>query len=171
MSMLRAQAQAEWRLLALAALPIAIVIALAVQSFLVVRQELTEAALSRRSAIARLAAVTVQEKFDRLLDVGASLATRVKFRALVTEGNWTEAIKILVDVPKDLPYIERIVLSDARGVLKADVPSDPSVIGKDFSGREWFKGVSREWKPYVTNAVRRQAAPRDGRRRSARRGR
>ena len=160
MSMLRAQAQAEWRLLALAALPIAIVIALAVQSFLVVRQELTEAALSRRSAIARLAAVTVQEKFDRLLDVGASLATRVKFRALVTEGNWTEAIKILVDVPKDLPYIERIVLSDARGVLKADVPSDPSVIGKDFSGREWFKGVSREWKPYVTNAVRRQAAPR-----------
>src|SRR3990172_6353496 len=116
MSMLRAQAQAEWCLLALAALPLVIVIALAVQSYIAIHRELTEVALARRSTIAKVAAVALQEKFDRLLDVGASLATRVRFRELVTQGRWEEAIRILAGVPADLPYIDRIALFDTRGV-------------------------------------------------------
>jgi hypothetical protein len=54
-------------------------------------RELTESALSRRASISYLAAATLSEKFDRLIDIGVSLATRVRFRELIGEGQWADA--------------------------------------------------------------------------------
>ncbi len=131
----------------------------AVQSYRAVDRELTSAALSGRAAVAQLAAATLAEKFDHLADVTVSLATRVRFRQLVAAGEWDEAIKILRDVPRDFPLVDRLVLFDSAGTLMADLPEQPEVRGKNFAYRDWYQGVARDWKPYISSVYRRAAAP------------
>ena len=121
---------------------------------------LTEAALSRRNSIATLVSKILEQQFTRLVDLGISLATRVRFRQLVGEGKWDEAIAILKDVGKDFPSIDRVFLADPAGTLKADMPVLANVRGKNFAERDWYRGVSRNWKPYVSNVYQRAAEPR-----------
>src|SRR6266511_1995864 len=73
-------------------------------------QDLTDSALSRRQSIAYLASTALEQRFNRLTDLGVSLATRVRFRQLVGEGKWDEAIEILQSVRKDFPFIDRVFL-------------------------------------------------------------
>ena len=49
-------------------------------------KNLTELALARRQSVAELAAAALEQRFHRLTDIGTSLATRVRFRQLVSEG-------------------------------------------------------------------------------------
>jgi signal transduction histidine kinase len=155
----RANPRLDRKLFTVVALPVAIVVLLAVQSYVAIEQELTDVALSRRSAIARLAAVTLSEKFDRLVDVGTSLATRVRFRELAAAGNWAEASAILAGVGADFPEVDRITLHDTDGVLRAAAPDVPGLIGRRFAGYDWFKGLTREWRPYVSEVYKRPVGP------------
>ena len=50
-------------------------------------QDLTESALSRRESIAYLASTALEQRFNRLTDVGVSFATRVRFRQLASESS------------------------------------------------------------------------------------
>ena len=153
-------ARMRWRYAAVfLALVFTGIILIAWQSYRALDHELTAAALSRRGAVSDLAAATLSEKFDHLVDVGISLATRVRFRQLIAAGQWAEAIEILRDVPRDLPFIERLFLTDVEGTLMADVPELPGVRGKSFAYREWHKGISRYWRPYVSPVYQRAAAP------------
>jgi signal transduction histidine kinase len=135
------------------------VLLVAVISSLRTYRDMTQAALDRRQAIASLAAATLRERIDRLIDLGLSLATRVDFRELVAQGHWEEAIQILQDIPKDFPAVERTFLADLQGTLRADVPAIPGVRGQSFSHRDWYTGVSRDWTPYLSGAYRRTAEP------------
>ncbi|OGC81072.1 hypothetical protein A2943_02055 [Candidatus Adlerbacteria bacterium RIFCSPLOWO2_01_FULL_51_16] len=117
----------------------------------------TVSALSRREAIASLAAVTLKERTDRVIDVGISLATRVQFQKLIEAGKWDEAIKVMERVPKDFPYIERVALFDPQGIFEAVTPLTPelsTIIGQDFSYRDYYQGVSKNWEPYVAEAIK-----------------
>ncbi|HSC05755.1 MAG TPA: cache domain-containing protein [Steroidobacteraceae bacterium] len=134
-------------------------VAIAILHFRSIDRELTEIALSRRVSVAGLAAATLSEKFARLVDLSVSLATRVRFRELVGEGRWVEAVEILREVPRDFSLVERLFLADVDGTLRADVPELPGVRGRNFSGREWYQGVRREWQPYVSPLYLRTAVP------------
>ena len=159
MKLLMSRVRARWGYAIVLSLASAAVIVTAVPSYRAIDRELTDVALSRRAAVAQLATVTLSEKFDHLIDISISLATRVRFRQLVAAGQWAEAIEILRDVPRDLPAIERLFLTDTAGTLTADVPELPGVRGQSFAYRDWYKGVSRDGKPYVSPAYQRAAAP------------
>ena len=143
----------------------AIVIALvgfavfAVDTYRDVGRELTDVAMARRVAVAQLAAATLSERLDRMVELTVSLATRVRFAQLVAAGQWQAAAQILEGVPAQFRFVDRLALYDAQGTLMADVPERPDVRGKSFAHRDWFKGVSREWKPYVSVVYQRAAMP------------
>lgn len=140
-----------------------IVLPLALIGFLSYRDQsasLTSAALSRRGSIAYLAAAVLTEKLGRLTDLGVSFATRVRFSQLVAEGKWDDAIAILGTVSRDFPSIERVFIASKDGTLMVDAPALPGVRGQNFSQRDWYAGVSREWKPYVSQVYKRAAEPR-----------
>jgi signal transduction histidine kinase len=122
--------------------------------------DMTEGALSRRKSLAALASSTLEQRFQRLTDLGVSLATRVRFRQFVHEAKWDDAIGILEDVPRDFPFIERLFLADPSATLMADTPALPNVRGKSFSDRDWYHGVSRNWRPYISDVYQRAAEPR-----------
>lgn len=146
----------RWLVVAGICLPVA---GLALFGFLRTRTEMMRQSHERREAVARLSATLLDEKFDRLRDVALSLAGRVRMRELVAEGRWKDAVAILQDVPADLPYVDRIFLADPAGVLRADVPEVASVHGKSFAHRDWYRGVSAGWNPYVSDIYVRAAEP------------
>lgn len=136
------------------------VIFLAALTYFRTRQVATASAVSQRQAIAYLAATTLKEKLDRLTDISVALASRVRFRQLVSEGKWDEAVQILKGVPEDFPFFDRVFLSGPDGTLWADTPALPDVRGKNFANRDWYRGVSQNWKPYVSDVYQRAAEPR-----------
>lgn len=97
---------------------------------------------------------------EKAEDVALSLADRVRFRKLIREGNWEQAIEILQNVPKIWSWVERVFLVDPSGVLRADTPALPGVRGKNFAFRDWYKQVSSGWRPYISNVYTRTAEPR-----------
>lgn len=130
-----------------------------VGTYRMVHQELTRAALARREAIATLAARVLQEKFDHVADLGMSLASRTLFRQLIREGKWPEAAATFKDIPMRFPFVNRIFLSDPAGTLMQTLPPAPELLGKSFAHRDWYRGVTRAWKPYVSEIYTRSAAP------------
>lgn len=122
-------------------------------------RDLTAMALDRRQAVVKASAVALRERLDRLVEVGIALAGRVRFRALINEGQWEKAMAIQAEGIKDFPYIERIFLSDPKGTLKVDYPRLPGVVGRNFSFREWYQGVRQNWEPYISAVYIRTARP------------
>lgn len=122
-------------------------------------REMTQAVLAKRESISNLVAAVLTEKLDRVIDVGVSLSTRVRFRQLVEARQWDEAIDIMSAVPSQLPYVERLFLADPKGVVVADTPPLPNVRGRDFSHRDWYQGAVRTGKPYVSPIYKRAAVP------------
>ncbi|MDP3779228.1 MAG: cache domain-containing protein [bacterium] len=123
--------------------------------------DFNNAILSRRQALAFLAASVVKERLDRVVDIGISLSTRLQFRQLIEAGKWDEAIKVMEQVPNNFAYIDIVALFDLQGMLMRVTPLTPelsAVIGKDFSYRDYYQGVSKNWKPYVGEAIK-PAAP------------
>lgn len=135
-------------------------IVLASFSYNRLEEELTSAAYERRENLAALSARVMEERFNRLSDIGNSFATRVQFRNLIAQGKWDEAIKILQAVPQDFPDIERVFLTDPKGVLQSDLPALPGVHGQNFSERDWYQGVTASDRSYVSNVYQRSAEPR-----------
>lgn len=123
------------------------------------RRDITELTLSRRQSLANLAAVVLKEKLDRIIDVGISFATRVQFRKFIEEGKWDEAVKILERAPKDFPYIDNAALFDPQGTIWAVTPPIPEVIGQNFAYRDYYKGVSKNWQPYISEVFKRAVEP------------
>ena len=134
-------------------------ILVSIQGYKLAHDELAEAALSRRASISYLSATLLTERFDRLVDVATALATRVRFRALVQVGAWDEAGAILAEVPNDFSYIDRVFVASPDGTLMVDMPEFPGVRGRNFETRDWYRGVVRDWRPYISDVYQRAAAP------------
>ena len=135
------------------------VIFIAVFSYTRTYNDLTDFTLSRRESIAYLAAATLRQQFDRLQDIGISLATRPRVYELIGEGKWDEAIQFLARIPKDFPLIDRLFLAAPDGTLVTDLPVLAGVRGKNFAFRDWYQGVSAGWKPYISEVYKRTAVP------------
>src|SRR5919108_4970767 len=86
----------------------------AARYYLSVKNELTEVVMARRSAVAQLAAATLSERLDRMLDLGVSLATRVRFAELVAAGQWDAAIQVMKFVPAEFRFVEHVSLNDVH---------------------------------------------------------
>jgi len=56
--------------------------------------------------------------------------------------------------------IDRAFVTDPAGVQWSDFPNAPESIGKNFSDRNWYRGVSRDWQPYLSEVYQRNAEPR-----------
>lgn len=125
-------------------------------------KNLTDLTLSRRESLAHLASHVLREKFDRIVEVGVSLATRVQFRKHIEAGRWEEAVKIMESVPVDFPYVDTVGLFDPQGTVKAITPLTPTLreaIGKSFAYRDYYKGVSQNWQPFVSEVFKRAPEP------------
>lgn len=143
-------------LLALAA---AALLGIASKGYRDIDKELTAVSFLQREANAQLMAVTLEERLDRLMGIAVSLSNHTQLQTFVAQKRWTDTIGLLHGVARELPQIEHLFITDARGILKADSPALPGVRGVNMSHREWFQEISRDRQAYVSPAYTRTAIP------------
>ena len=129
-------------------------------SYMKLNGELTDLALSNRESVARLAAITVKNNFDNLKDLAVSFAGRSRVRELAAAGKWKELDETLQEIVSNHALIDRVVVADIGGTIRSNVPYFADVVGQNFAFRDWYKGVSKDWKPYVSEVYKRAAEPR-----------
>lgn len=115
--------------------------------------------LSRRASITHLAATLIGDKFDHIIDLGVALTAQDDLQQHLLAGDWDEAISDLAGSQEHLDYIDNAVLFDVDGTLKSAWPPIPEVVGKNFSYRDYYVGVTKNWQPYVSEVFKRAAEP------------
>ena len=108
------------------------------------------------------AALSLKEQVDHLVDVGLVFSRRLIFRQVVEEKRWQDALTYTTNPIFDStiePYIDRILLTDTSGTLMAAAPPNKGIEGRDFSYRDWFEGISKDWQPYVSAVYQRTSPP------------
>src|SRR5690606_27223825 len=120
-------------------------------SYVFLRNILTQNINQQRASVATLSAAVIQEKLNNIVNLGESYATRPALRELVAAGNWNEAKNVLDELQKYTPVIDRVILTDAKGILKADTPPLELEAGKSFATSDWFTGLERNGnQPYIS---------------------
>ncbi len=138
------------------------IIVLSAISYTKIYGELTNRAFARRQAIVRPVSIALEERLDRIVNIGSSFAVHPQIREAIFNKKWVEANQIL-DIFKSVlnePFVDRIFLADAEGTIRAaDTPSLPDAVGKNPVLRDWYKGIVSTGKPYVSEIYRRSEEP------------
>ena len=148
-------AKSRWRLSAL--LVVLMVLPIALFSYSISRLMKSHAenqAKIESAQIARVSATLVEEHFRESTTFLESIATRRTFR-----GAWVHGDLKLVEwhlrqassLRQDFSYVG---MYDLGGTMRAISPADPSLLGMNFAYPDWYKGVAREWQPYVSEVYR-----------------
>ncbi|HEV2009414.1 MAG TPA: ATP-binding protein [Candidatus Limnocylindria bacterium] len=100
------------------------------------------------------AAVFVASELDQLRNGLIAAAADPGLAATVASGNGPVLERYLIPFKALMPkQVMRVFVLDRSGTNLAIEPPAPDTLGKDFSGRDYFKGVSRgDWQPYVSEA-------------------
>lgn len=126
-------------------------------SYTQLKGQLTQQLFVERQSLAKQMAVLVESRLEAMSDVGLTNADAIVPYA--EKGDWKTAVKELEHVSKEFPYVDRIFIADTKGTAVALYPPSPENIGKDFSYRDWYKGVSKHWEPYVSEVFKRAPYP------------
>jgi len=114
-------------------------------------------------AFAKLGAVALDNKFRGLVDLGAIFAEKPQFRELVAGKRWDDAISIANSLTETKlnNFIDRILLFTPDGTLMSQSPDlgNGNLVGKNFAYRDYYAGVSKDWKPYVSEIFKRAPYP------------
>ena len=140
--------------LAVLAVTAFVVLTAAVQSYRAIQSELTDGALSRRGALAEVTAAALAGRFEQLTDVGVALSTGTRFRSLVGERHWIEALSSLRTVPQNFPLIDRLFLTSFDGTVRATLPDHIALLGANLAHHDWHQAVRRGARAYVSPAYR-----------------
>lgn len=120
-----------------------------VVSLIFTQNNLTKEALQRRDSTAFLGAKVLNEKLERVEDLGISLTTRVKFRKLIEQGKFDGAVDIVHDVPHNFKFISALHLLSVDGSELKSIPL--STKKNDYSRYDWFNQLDKTLKPTVSN--------------------
>src|SRR3989344_5206391 len=113
---------------------------------------------------AKLSALVLDRQFITLKDLSSIFADKIVFSRLVKEGRWEEAMasaNALTAIGTD-NFVRKVSLLSTDGVVKAESTGiGGSLVGRDSSSRDYFKGASSDLEPYVSEVYRMIRPPQD----------
>ena len=115
----------------------------------VIRVEERES-LAQNDAIARSVAASIDAREQGYLNVLRSYAGRFRFRESVKQRDRTEALLHLRQLHQSFPDLDRVFLADPAGIVWATEPESPEIYGRSYAFRDWYRGVSQSWQPYMS---------------------
>ena len=117
----------------------------------------------RVAGTAAASAAAIQQEMQGRASVVQSYATRPTFIKAMGSGDRSHIDS--AQVRFQLNSLQRDELQDGlafvatpKGTLVDIVPDTPSIVGKDFSYRDWYRGATSTGKVYVSRAYETQAA-------------
>ena len=93
----------------------------------------------------------VLEHHRAALGIVQSYASRPLLVDSVKKNDFEGALLHLTNLSKDNPEMVSSWISNPDSMAWVNFPVDKRGYGKDLSHRDWYKGVSKEWKPYVSD--------------------
>ncbi|MGC2403458.1 MAG: PAS domain S-box protein [Acidobacteriaceae bacterium] len=141
----------RWRLHLLFLLLLIVPIALFAYSMGGVLKRQAEAqAATEGTQIAHVSAALVEEHFRQNIALLESVATRRTFGQAWTNRDLDLVAWHLRSARSLRPDFSYIALYDLDGRMSAIYPPQPALLGQNSSQRDWYKGVTRRWEPYVS---------------------
>jgi signal transduction histidine kinase len=134
------------------ALTLVVLIVFAVSAFLyatAIRVEERED-LAQNDAVARSVAASIEAREQGYLNVLRSYAGRFRFRESVKRQDVREAVVHLRQLRQSFPELDGVFLADPAGIVWASEPETAEIHGRSYAFRDWYRGVSREWQPYMS---------------------
>ena len=118
---------------------------------------------TRMKTTAAMSSEVVSEDMAGLSQVIASYAQRPSLVSALIDGNANGSElafmqQILVELKRTRPGLQTAGFLDAKGTLLAVEPKTPGIIGQSFSFRDYYRGVRRTGRTYVSEAFRSKAA-------------
>ncbi len=101
----------------------------------------------------------IEERIQGHISIGEIFVTRPLLLSAIKRGDvkeMTRHLKLFIDNSRN---IERLFMTNPRGIIIADYPVVMAVHGGDRSDKDWYKGVSKGWTPYVSEFYIRGAKP------------
>jgi signal transduction histidine kinase len=155
-----------------ALLPVAL---LSLLSYRLAANRMLKLVSSGNATAADMTAELVRSDLARNIDMARALAAQPAMVAAV-QGRDADAVreclKATVDaVNRKQPgtglaagedaarLIDRAYLTDPRGTEWSDYPHAPEAIGRNFSDRDWYRGVTQRWEPYLSEVYVRLTRP------------
>jgi len=152
--------QSGWRLYLLLLLFMGLPIVFFAYSVGQVLTHQTEAqAVTESTQIARVAAALVDQHFRQSTAFLESIVRRRTFSPGWQGSNLSLIEWHLRDAVQMRPDFKFVSVYDLDGTMRAIYPPFPSLLNRNFSYRDWYKGVAREWKPYVSEVYQTAVAP------------
>ncbi len=124
-----------------------------------VLRAMNELVVRQGETIAKISAGDIEGKIRSDIQSATMFATRFVLRKAIQDRDPREMTRHLKIFIENSPSIERVFIASPEGVLLADYPSDPRVVGKNFSDRDWFRGAMKRRAPYVSDFYQRMAEP------------
>ena len=114
------------------------------------RSAATNLVLERDQQLALLSGSRLREEIYNFTDPLVALA---RTGALAGGENQAKVKELKAAAPRLATFDAGVVLMSSRGVVLAAEPPRPALIGLDWSGREFFKGLLLDTQVYVSDAV------------------
>ena len=121
----------------------------------------TEQTLKEDRSTANLVSLVLGEHLKKIVSIMESYSNRPVLLQAVRDKNAEKARERLIRLAKSNPGIESVIITDRQGTLWANYPERPEVLGKNFAWRDWYKGVSKDWKPYISDVFLRVVGEKD----------
>lgn len=158
----RASSQAVWNTLAWSLLVLAALLPIGLlswYSFRIASESIRRLVQANNEAAAEVTAELVSRDLERSRDLARTIAALPGMIDIV-ERQDAEGVRVrLQKVVETSRGIDRMFVTDVQGELWSDYPPDPKTIGQNFAHRDWYRGFSRGWKPYVSEVYQRAAQP------------
>ncbi len=142
----------RWRVLLAgfltAALPL---VGLTLYVYLQVIEEFKKIGLQEIQTFFNLAVYHTEEKINDDISSGKIFASRPQLLDALQKNDGNTISQNLKDLLENLTNMERAAITNRSGIMLANYPEEPDVIGMDFSYRDWYQGVSKKWEPYVSD--------------------
>ena len=92
----------------------------------------------------------IKEHQNATIGILESYASRSLLVSAVKKRDAAGVLRHMADLKHNNSEMDLTFLTDERGILWVNFPVFPEAIGKNLSGRDWYKGISANWKPYTS---------------------
>jgi hypothetical protein len=117
------------------------------------KQEIESAELQSDQLRARTLSAIVEGSFTSAENLLTSIANRSMLRLAWAQRDVGALTAHLEEARKLEPSFLFVSAYEPDGTMRAIVPPD-KIVGQNFAYRDWYRGVSANWQPYVSEVYR-----------------
>ncbi len=124
-----------------------------------IQRHVAEQVMADNLQTTRFVANRIEERLAGDTAFARAYAARPKVIEGLQRGDKQELDRHLQNLIENDSNIERAFITSPTGIQLAAYPEDLATLGKDFSQRDWYQGVAKGWRPYVSEFYLRAAKP------------